>query len=288
MKRLRNCFLPAIVLTLSSACLNYSIAYVKHDRKITVNVTVISDRLPLEKKSRMSDFAAKVQNYLNNRSWISEDFVNTFEISFQFFLEDNSSQVEDIYKCSMIAAGPDIQYYDKRSIFPFQQGEIIQESDQYVPVRGLIDYYMYMIIANELDKYGAFSGNDYFAKAVGVIKEGKNSSFAYGWDVREDQFNSLSSENYQLFRKMKDQYFYALWSTNEPGQTQQYMLEALKSLEKVLVQDKENIAAKNFLDAHYQEMIDVFRNGNDNMLFEILMRIDPDRRQTYEQFIRSN
>lgn len=101
-----------------------------------------------------------------------------------------------------------------------------------------------MIIANELDKYGAFSGNDYFAKAVGVIKEGKNSSFAYGWDVREDQFNSLSSENYQLFRKMKDQYFYALWSTNEPGQTQQYMLEALKSLEKVLVQDKENIAAK--------------------------------------------
>lgn len=260
----------------------------KRGRVISAKVTVIVEKLPQEKKVRMTDFAEKVQNYINNRKWIEEDFVRPFDVGFQFFLEDNPSGIEDRYKCSLIAAGPDIQYYDKRALFPFQEGETIEESATYVPVRGLIDFYMYMIIANELDKYGASAGDHYFTKARGLMQEGKYSLFAYGWDIREDLVLALASDNYKKFREMKDYFFYGLWSTDEPAQTRHYVMEALKRLEEVLKENKDNLAAKNFIAAHYQEIIDIFKNGKDLTPFEILLRIDPERVKIYQEYTDAN
>jgi hypothetical protein len=260
----------------------------KRGRVITAKVTVIVDKLPQEKKTRMANFAEKVQNYINHRNWIEEDFVRPFEVGFQFFLEDNPSGIEDRYKCSLIAAGPDIQYFDKRALFPFQEGETIQESATYVPVRGLIDFYMFMIIANELDKYGASAGDHYFNKARGMMQEGKYSLFAYGWDIREDLVTALSSENYKKFRELKDYFFYGIWSTDEAAQTRHYVREALKRLEEILKEDKDHLAARNFLDAHYQEMVEIFKHGKDRTPFEILLQLDPDRKEIYNEYIEAN
>ncbi|MEK7727375.1 MAG: DUF4835 family protein [candidate division KSB1 bacterium] len=260
----------------------------KRGRLITAKVKVILDKLPQEKKTRMENFAEKVQNYINNRVWIEEDFVRPFEVGFQFFLEDNPSAVEDRYKCSIIAAGPDIQYYDKRALFPFQEGETIQESATYVPLRGLLDFYMFMIIANELDKYGPAAGDNYFAKARGTMQEGKYSLFAYGWDIREDLVTALSTENYKKFREMKDYFFYGIWSTDEAAQTRHYVLEALKRLEAVLQDDKDHLAAKNFIDAHYQELVEIFKQAKDTTPFEILLKLDPDRKDVYNEYIEAN
>lgn len=260
----------------------------KRGRVITAKVTVIVDKLPQDKKTRMTNFAEKVQNYINNRAWIEEDYVRPFEVGFQFFLEDNPSAVEDRYKCSMIAAGPDIQYFDKRAVFPFQEGETMQESATYVPVRGLIDFYMFMIIANELDKYGASAGDHYFAKARGVMQEGKYSLFAYGWDIREDLVTALASDNYKKFREMKDYFFYGIWSTDKAEQTRHYVMEALKRLEEILKADKDHLAAKNFIDAHYQEMVEIFKHGKDTTPFEILSQIDPDRKKVYDEYNEAN
>ena len=251
---------------------------------ISAKVTVIVEKLPQEKKERMATFAEKVQNYINNRKWIQEGFVRPFDVGFQFFLEGDPSGIQDRYRCSLLATGPDIQYYDKRALFPFQEGEKIEGSATYVPVRGLIDFYMYMIIANELDKYGAFAGDDYFSKARGLMQEGKYSLYAYGWDIREDIVRELASENYRKYREMKDYFFYGLWSTDEPAQTRHYVMEALTRLEAVLKENRDNLAAKNFIDAHYQEIIDVFKDGKDATPFKIMIRIDPDRSATYQEY----
>ncbi|NUO81840.1 DUF4835 family protein [candidate division KSB1 bacterium] len=278
----------AAFVSLGNAALADEESAGKGNRVITAKVTVIVDKLPQEKKTRMANFAEKVQNYINNRKWIEEDYVHPFQVGFQFFLEDNPSGIEDRYRCSIIANGPDIQYYDKRALFPFQEGEVIEETAAYVPVRGLIDFFMFMIIGNELDKYGASGGDHYFAKARSTMQEGKYSLFAYGWDMREDLVLALSSDNYKKFREMKDYFFYGLWSTEEAAQTRHYLMEALKRLEEVLKENKDNLAAKNFVDAHYQEFVEVFKQNNDTTPFEILLKIDPDRKEIYNDYIDPN
>jgi hypothetical protein len=252
-------------------------------------VTVILDKLPEDKRQKMGNFAEKLRVYIATRVWIEEDYVRPFKLGLQLFLEDDPYPTEDRYRCSLIASGPDIQYYDKRALFPFQASETIQESGAAVPVRTLIDFYVYLVIANELDKYGENGGDVYFAKARALMQEGKYSQYAYGWDWREDTVLALTTDNYKKFRVMKDYYFYGLWSTqDEPDKTRHYTLQALKRLEEVLKENKDNLAAKQFIDAHYQEVIEIFKNGKDSTAFQIMTRLDPERENIYKEFIASN
>lgn len=258
-------------------------------RIVRPEVTVILDKLPEEKRQKMGTFAEKVRAYIATRSWIEEDYVRPFKVGLQLFLEDDPYPTEDRYRCSLVAAGPDIQYYDKRALFPFQVNETIQESGTPAPVRTLIDFYVFLIIANELDKYGENAGDLYYAKAKAAMQEGKYSQYAYGWDWREDTMAATTTDNYKKFRLMKDYYFYGLWSTQEePEKTRHYILEALKRLEEVLKENKDNLAAKQFIDAHYQEVIEIFKGTKDATAFQIMARLDPDRKDVYKEFIASN
>jgi len=257
------------------------------DKRIVAKVTVILDKLPAEKKKRMADFQDKLTAYINSRPWVEEDYVNPIAIGVQMFIEDEFSTVEDRYRCSMVVSGPDIQYYDKRGRFPFQENEQLKSNAEYVPVIGLIEFYVYLILANELDKYGSLEGTGYFEKARSVLQQGKFSRFFEGWDRREETLRTTSSANYKKFRELKDYYFYGLWleKKDELAQKRDYIKRSVQKLEEVLTENKDNLAAKQFIDAHHQEIVDLFRDAGDDKVFRILIRIDPDRTELYEEFV---
>ncbi|MDZ7265946.1 MAG: DUF4835 family protein [candidate division KSB1 bacterium] len=253
---------------------------------VRAKVTAILDKLPDEFKPRMADFAGKVEKYINAKDWIEEDYVMPFTIGLQFFLEYRPTSTEDRYQCSLMISGPDLQYFDKRAIFPFQQNETITDSPGYVPVRALIDFYVYLLIGNELDKYGALAGTQYFEKARAILQEAKFSQFVYGWDYREDTLLTIFGENYKKFRELKDYYFYGMSALQEePGPAREYIKQSLERLEIVLRENKDNQAARQFIDAHYSEIIDVFKGRKDIQPFQILLRLDPERKQIYEKQI---
>jgi hypothetical protein len=266
---------------------NPSIALAR-DKKVRAKVNVILDKLPAEKKKRMAGFQEKLLNYLNSRAWIDEDYVIPFEIGVQLFLEDEFSTIEDRYRCSIVVSGPDIQYFDKRGRFPFQENEELKRNAEYVPALGLIDFYVYLVIANELDKYGALEGTPYFEKARSVLQQGKFSRFFEGWDRREETLRATYSDSYKKFRELKDYYFYGL-SLEKPedlATKRDYIKQAVQKLEEVLKDNNDNLAAKQFIDAHYQEIIDLFKDAGDKTVFKILIRIDPDREALYEEHVQ--
>ena len=262
-------------------------AALARDKKVIAKVTVILDKLPAEKKKRLTDFQDKVTAYINSRVWVEEDYVNPIEIGVQMFLEDEFSTIEDRYRCSMVVSGPDIQYFDKRGRFPFQENEQLKANVEYTPLLGLIDFYVYLILANELDKYGSLEGTAYFEKARSVLQQGKFSRFFEGWDRREETLRTTSSENYKKFRELKDYYFYgmSLEKKDELAQKRDYIKQSVQKLEEVLTENKDNLAAKQFIDAHFQEIVDLFRDAGDGTIFKILIRIDPDREALYEEFV---
>lgn len=257
------------------------------DSRLRAKVVVILDKLPLDKKKKMANFHEKVANYINSRSWIEEDYIVPFEIGVQLFLEDSPTTIEDRYRCSILVSGPDIQYYDKRARFPFQENEELKTTAEYVPVLGLIDFYIYLVLGNELDKYSQLGGTPYFEKARSVVQHGKFSRFYDGWDWRDETMQAIFSANYKKFREMKDYYFYGLWSTqNEPTQTRRYIKQAMEKLEEILKENKDNLAAKQFIDAHYQEVIELFKDTGDDSVFRILLRIDPERENLYSEYLQ--
>ncbi|MCI0694230.1 DUF4835 family protein [candidate division KSB1 bacterium] len=259
------------------------------DKRLRAKVTVILEKLPVDKKAKMANFHEKVANYINSRDWIEEDYVNPIDIGVQLFLEDSPSTVEDRYRCNILVSGPDIQYYDKRSRFAFQENEVLKPGAEFSPILGLIDFYINLVIGNELDKYGLLEGTRYFEKARGILQQGKfaRPPFFEGWDWRDETMRAIFSDNYKKFREMKDYYFYGLsLNDDEITQKRDYVKQAVEKLAEVLKENRDNLGAKQFIDAHYQEIVELFKDTGDDSVFRILIRIDPDRENIYQEYIQ--
>ncbi len=248
MRRVESFRLAIFVIVLFSLCQLFGVTPVLSaapDKRLRAKVTVILEKLAVDKKQKMANFHEKVANYINSRDWIEEDYVNPIEIGVQLFLEDSPSTVEDRYRCNILVSGPDIQYFDKRSRFPFQENEVLKPDAEFSPLLAVIDFYINLVIANELDKYGLLKGTAYLEKARGILQQGKfaRPPFFEGWDWRDETMRAILSDNYKKFREMKDYYFYGLsLNDDEITQKRDYVKQAVEKLEEVLKENKDTWA----------------------------------------------
>lgn len=257
------------------------------NRTIRAKVTVIIDELPTDKRQKMAKFDQQVSRYIENFNYVEEDFVEPIEVGIQLFLEDLPYNGEDRYKCSILMNGPDVQYSDKRAQFAFQEREELTRNQGFSAIGGLIDFYLYLVIGNELDKYDGMAGTHYFEKARALVEQGNFGQFFYGWDRRDDLIKSIFSENYKKFREMKNYYFYGIWGVqNDPRKQRGYVKQAIQQLKVVLTEKSDNLAATQFIDAHYQEIVDLFKDSGDAEVFKILKGLDPQRAEIYDAYIQ--
>jgi len=254
---------------------------------IRVKVTVIIEKLPQDKRIKMAKFDQQMQRYIDSYEYIEEKDVAPFDVGVQLFLEDYPYNGEDRYRCSILVNGPDVQYSDKRARFAFQQNETLSRSQGFSPIGGLVDFYLNLVVANELDKYDELAGTHYFEKARALVEQGKFGQFFEGWDRRDELMRSILADNYQKFREMKNYYFYATWGVqNDLPKQRAYVKQAVQQLATVLAENRDNLAAQQFIDAHYQEIVDLFKDSGDSEVFKILKTLNPDRAEIYDAYIQ--
>lgn len=256
------------------------------NKSLKADVQVVLDKLPLDKQDELKDFGKLVERYIGEYDWIEEDDVPTVEIGVQIYLEKQPTSVEERYSCTILVTGGDIRYYDKRIVFPFQKGDKIEHGGQFHPLSGIIDFYIYLAIASEVDKLGYLEGTKYFDKAKAVMEQGKFTRYNTGWDWREDLIDVIYSENYKKFREMKDYFFYATSILpDEKKEARKYMATAIDMLKEVLDNQHDLEAAHKFIDANFQKVIDLFKDAEDRKPIRILQSLDFDRSDLYEEYL---
>jgi len=257
------------------------------NKTIKAKVTVIIDKLPLDKRQKMAKFDQQVLRYIESYNYVEEDFVEPFEVGVQLFLEDYPYNGEDRYKCSILVNGPDLQYSDKRAQFAFQEREELTRTQGFSAIGGLVDFYLYLVVGNELDKYDEMAGAHYFEKARAIVEQGKFGQFFYGWDRRDDLMRSIFSDNYKKFRNMKNYYFYGMWGVqNDLPKQRGFVKQAIQQLKAVLAEKSDNLAATQFIDAHYLEIVDLFKESGDSEVFKTLKALNPERAEIYNEYIQ--
>jgi hypothetical protein len=257
---------------------------------IKANVKVIIDKLPIEKQEKMREFDQIIMSYLENSPWLEEDDrdIDPINISMQFFLQDSPSNVEDRYNCEFLISSSDIQYYDRRMKFAYQVGErLIFEQQSVTPLTGVINFYVYLVIANEFDKFGLNGGDFYFKQAESVAALGKfvRSEFILGWNERDELVKKMKLEPYPTFRKMKDHFFYAQYMIEEDiDDARKHGRIAVDLLTQVVAHEYKFDATKQFMDAHYLEFIAMFKDDKSNRdVFEKLIKVDSNHEQLYRE-----
>lgn len=258
--------------------------------QVKANVHVIIDKLPLDREEKMKGFDAVVKEYIQNANWFEEGDAVPVAVSLQLFLTDSPSNFEDRYNCEFLISGADVQYFDKRVRFPYQPGDPLVYSEQHIePLTGVIDFYVNMVLGNELDKYNGFGGDFYYKRAQNIAALGKfvRTEFIRGWTEREELIKRVFKEPFKTFRRMKDYYFFALYVLEENrSDAYKNFRTAFDLMETVMEKKTEMDEPRQFLDAHYHEIIGIFKNyDNKDDVFKKLMKIDPDHKELYEKHI---
>lgn len=262
----------------------------------TINATVDLElnALPDEKRENLRKFNFKqvLEDYLNNYKWTKDEFVGELKINWTLLLQDISVSYQDRYKAQIVISNnSDVQYSDRRCRFAYQKGENPVHSDNnWDSLTSLLDFYMNIIIAEEMDKFGHMLGTPYFEKAKLIAEQARFGlgQFIEGWDLRVELIEDLLNEKTRKYREMKDFYFYGLYfSKEDPAKARTYVKEAINMLEEAKkVEDPKYKRCEQFIEAHHIEIIELFKDTNNNEdVFQKMIKLDPDRANVYSDYL---
>jgi hypothetical protein len=263
-------------------------------QRILSKVTVILEQLPEEKQLELTEFYKVIEEYINSYLWIEDNQGGEIRISMQFLLTYVPVSGESRYRANILVSNDkDVQYFDKRCRFAYETGEALYHNASEInSLTTLIDYFVYVIIGHEFDKFSRFGGESYFKLARERADQGRYGlgHFIDGWDLRQTQINEFVSEEFKPFRVMKDVFFYGLFlydDKGEKGKGLSYMHEALKMIERELPQTQFKDTYTQFLNAYFSTIVQFFKDAPmAHEVFSLLIKIDPDHTASYEPFLK--
>jgi len=259
-------------------------------QQIEAKVTTDLRTLPIERQEKLRDFAEKVENYINTHPWNNDPWRTMVYLNFNLILEDMTTSAEERFKGQMLLSNNyDCQFSDKRWRFAYNSGEpIVHDDNMMNSFTNMLDFYINLILGVEFDKWSTLGGTEYYQKARNIAEQSKFGlgRFIEGWDRRLDLANYLLSDQHKPFREMSDYYYYGLSLVKQDNaKTREFIAIAIDLLDDIISKDPENEYAKNFIEAHYIEMVDIFRRADNKEPLRTLMVIDPKHADIYRNII---
>ena len=259
-------------------------------QRIESEVVTDLQTLPQEKQEKLVDFVDKVRQYLDTSPWNNDPWDTPVYLNVTLRLEDMSSGAEERYKGSIIVSNSyDIQFSDLRWRFAYQSGDaIIYEENNFDSFTSVLAFYVNMVLGGEFDKWGTLAGTPYYEKARNIAEQSKFGlgRFIEGWDRRLDLVNYFLSDIHRPFREMVDYYFYGISYIGEDNEkARRHCATAIEMLDEILARDPENEYARNFINAHYQEIVEIYRRAIDKEPLRQMLVLDPDHERIYRDIL---
>ena len=258
---------------------------------VRADVQVQLDALPDEKREKLQNFQQILNDYFNNFQWTKDEFVGELPLTIQILMQDISVSYEDRYKLQIIVSNnSDVQYTDKRCRMEYQKGEIpMHNENTWDSLTSLLDFFTYIVIGEEMDKFGHLLGTPYFERAKVIADQARFGlgQFIEGWDLRYELIDYLLGDSYRKFREMKDFYFYGLYFAKEdPARAKRYMKEAVRMLKEFKAEEKPKYPRVDaFINAHFNEIVSLFKGSQDQEVHDILVELDPDRKDIFDEIL---
>jgi len=255
-------------------------------QKLNSDVKLILERLPLEKQKKLENFTADIQTYINDFDWTGTDSDYEIPLSIQIYLQDISASYEDRYGGTfLISNTSDIQYYDKYWRFPHQaEDRLIHDETVYSAFTGFINFYVYLVLGAEFDKWGDLAGAPFYEKAKQINDQARfDAQFILGWDERTKLLQRIISQDNVPFRKSKSLFFAAINAAEGDTSVARTCLQGVSLIEGVLNKDTEHKDALDFMKAHHLKIAEILKN--DHEALRRLIAIDPEHREAYQRFI---
>lgn len=280
MKSILKSFLFYVRFFLTSVV--FFIPFVCHSQVFVPTVQINIDKVPEDLKYLWNNAEKAIVYYLTTPKWHDNPY--DYEVPFQLsiYIEQVIDKPpERTYKSYLVATnGAEAYFTDKRWIFPLPEWNNLYRDGKFHPMLSVIEFYGYLILANEFDKWDLFGGESYYTKARAIADQGKfDARYISGWHERSDLVQNLTSRNRRPYRTFL---FYA--STSDyllqynPREAKVFADSAFILLPLISAEEK-----KMYLNANALTLANLAVGLGRKDYLELLLRIDSTHTALYEE-----
>ena len=174
----------------------------------------------------LDDLREEIKNYFENTVFSEHNLNFEIPIKIDVVIQNINKRGQQSIKAQFFVSNYiDLNLYSKSSHFPYDRGNSIDHSSYFNPLGSLLDYFAYIFIANELDKYSPLEGNFFFSIAEKISLDGKNSNYSSGWSDRWKKIKRISENSY--FRKFRCHWYQLKYYIETPSEESQVAIPKL-------------------------------------------------------------
>lgn len=277
-----------------------------YSQEIKANVTVNMEQIDFESRMFITSLEYDLENYINNQSFSGIEWEGPripVEISI-FFTGANrtmfSAQMVIISKRTIRGTDDEgqsiaMRFLDKEWAFEYQSGAILSYNPtRYNDFTSLIDFYLLIIIANDLDTYEELGGSKVYddAKEIAMMasslnKNGFSTNFAPGEMTRYSMISEMTDPRYETFRKLIFAYYVdGLDMMVEDANVGKANLTT--TIQNMADFKKNKLAGPStylqlFFDAKAMELSQLFKGDAESPVWDDLMYLDPTNTMLYQE-----
>ncbi len=256
---------------------------------LACKVTVQMEHLQSRDRDDLSGLQRQLADYLNNTKWSDENSDIVLNCNVQLIIKTVTNRgSEKVYPSEfLISSQSGENYYDRSCEFAYQPGQPFESfRTSFDPLLDLVDYYVYMVMGGEMDTYELNGGTPFFNKAQNIANQGQLSNYATGWTKRLEEVILNTDGDHIPLREAKFYYYEGLYYVeNEPNPqyVRRFAQAVVERLARVHNKRPNSAALKRFMDAHFQEICQLFQFDKNRDNINQMINIDARHRDVYEQ-----
>jgi hypothetical protein len=279
-----------------------------HSQELECTITVNTEGITSAQRDYLLTFNSDIEHYLNSTRFTDEDLDGekiqcSLTIFFKAAMSNNRYQAQvvitsqrPIYIMNQKSdrTTPVLRISDNNWEFTYLPNQpMIHNEMNFDPFTSFLDFYAYLIIGYDLETYDPMSGSKCFQKALKVVQFATNSSVASDWQVSSTSYSKfgitdeLSNVKFNQFRIAYNNYFFDgidMLSTDQQ-KALTTILRSLESIDEVRRQNQTSVIIKQYFDAKFREIAEIFQNYKDRNVYEKLSVYDQEHRSTYQEWM---
>ncbi|HCW08557.1 MAG TPA: DUF4835 domain-containing protein [Cytophagales bacterium] len=276
-------------------------------QELNCKVTVNADQIQTSDRSVFKDMERAFASFLNSRKWTNDTYKSYEKINCGIFLNIRTmpSIGSWVASAQITAARPIfntnyetviLNFADRDFEFDYIESQPMEYNDNaYISnLTSMLAFYAYTILAVDYDSFSELGGTPYVQKMLQVVNNAQGSSKP-GWVALGTNLSRYalmeSMNNQQQFDIRKGMYKYHRLALDnyqkDPSQSQDQILEVLKSVKKVWGVFPGSVLITAFFDTKYNELANIFSDATLNTkreAYDILTQMDP-KRTVYQKII---
>lgn len=275
-------------------------------QELSCQVQLDRSQLSGSEFSFLDDLERRIEEYMNDESWTSDQFLRHERIacSLQIVILESVSLSEFRTRLIVTTRRPIhgtsqstvvLRVNDPEWQFEYSRGTSLNHDlERYNGLTSVLDFYAYVMLGYDYDTFSELGGTSHFETAQRIANRAEGNGDP-GWSAVSSQRNRrqlISDLLAQRTDPLRRAYYrYHLEGldrfVDEPQAAREVVLDVLETMQELTRTASNSYPLDLFFSTKYQELAAIFAEGDlQNQAYNLLTQIDPSHSSEYNKLVQ--